>query len=261
MGHRLARRLAVERVAHRVAAVTPDRRLDTTAARARTADHECEVPALELTAPDECLETLVRLLGTCDDHEAGRVAVEAVHDAGPVGFSTRDVTCEQPLDERARCVARRRVDDEPGRFVDDDQVVVFVGDPQVHLLRRQGRLRSLRRLELDLLATGQAMALDLTSAVDEHALRQDTFSAAPRADLGQRGQEAVEPLAGGFVRIAFGVALANSPNAIPEFVTWWIEIGPTTCTSSFRSSRLVTIAFVSWSAPSAASATAIRLTH
>jgi hypothetical protein len=53
-------------------------------------------------------------------------------------------------------------------------------------------------------------------------------------------------------RITIGVALANSPKAMPEFVTWWIENGPTTCTSSPRSRRLVTIAFVSWSAQSAA---------
>jgi hypothetical protein len=41
------------------------------------------------------------------------------------------------------------------------------------------------------------------------------------------------------------VALANSPKAIPELVTWWMENGPTTWTWSFRSRRLVTIDFVS----------------
>jgi hypothetical protein len=40
------------------------------------------------------------------------------------------------------------------------------------------------------------------------------------------------------------VALANSPKAIPEFVTWWMEKGPTTCTSSFRSRRPLTIDLV-----------------
>src|SRR2546422_664473 len=61
--------------------------------------------------------------------------------------------------------------------------------------------------------------------------------------------------------MTIGVALAKSPKAIPEFVTWWMETAPTTCTWSLRSSRLVTIDFVSWSAPIPASATEPRLSH
>ena len=45
---------------------------------------------------------------------------------------------------------------------------------------------------------------------------------------------------------------------MPEFWTWWIENGPTTLTSSSRASSLATTCFVSWSATTAATATAPR---
>src|SRR5438132_431409 len=48
---------------------------------------------------------------------------------------------------------------------------------------------------------------------------------------------------------------------MPEFWTWWIESGPAIWTESFSPSCDVTIAFVSWSAPIDANATAARPTH
>ena len=57
------------------------------------------------------------------------------------------------------------------------------------------------------------------------------------------------------------VALANRPNAIPEFWTWWIENGPSTCSDSSSASWLETRCFVSWSAATAASATAASAIH
>ena len=57
------------------------------------------------------------------------------------------------------------------------------------------------------------------------------------------------------------VALEKSPKAMPEFCTWWIESGPTTCTDSSSASVLVTTCFVTWSAITAASATAASPAH
>ena len=53
---RLARRLRVERLARRIPAVTPDRRLDPPGARARLPADEREVLALERAVSDELLE-------------------------------------------------------------------------------------------------------------------------------------------------------------------------------------------------------------
>ena len=48
---------------------------------------------------------------------------------------------------------------------------------------------------------------------------------------------------------------------MPVLRTWWIENGPTTSTASPSESRLETIAFVSWSAQAAATATSASPTH
>src|SRR3954454_22803982 len=55
----VARLVRIERVAHRLTAVAADRRLDAAAARARPADDERQVVTLELTSPDEVLESFV----------------------------------------------------------------------------------------------------------------------------------------------------------------------------------------------------------
>ena len=57
------------------------------------------------------------------------------------------------------------------------------------------------------------------------------------------------------------VALENNPNAMPEFCTWWIQSGPSTCVPSSRLSVLVTMCFVSWSAAIAANAMASSAAH
>jgi hypothetical protein len=57
------------------------------------------------------------------------------------------------------------------------------------------------------------------------------------------------------------VALEKSPNAMPEFCTWWIESGPATWRSPSSERWLETMCFVSWSPPSAASAIAERPAH
>src|SRR3954452_1401784 len=54
--HRVARLVRIERVAHRLTAVSAARRLDATAARARAADDERQIVTLQLASPDEVLE-------------------------------------------------------------------------------------------------------------------------------------------------------------------------------------------------------------
>src|SRR3954471_20160556 len=81
---RVARLVRIERVAHRLTAVAADRRLDATAARARAAGHGPQVMTPRPPSPHELLQPFVRLFGARDDHEPGRVAVEAVHDSRAV---------------------------------------------------------------------------------------------------------------------------------------------------------------------------------
>ena len=70
-----------------------------------------------------------------DHQQAARVAVEAVDDPRPLdaGDPTpgRAVAVgQQRVDQRAAGMARRRMDDQPGRLVDDQQVVVLVDDAE-----------------------------------------------------------------------------------------------------------------------------------
>jgi len=63
------------------------------------------------------------------------------------------------------------------------------------------------------------------------------------------------------ITVTPAVALEKSPNAIPEFCTWWIESGPITCSAWSSPSVRVTMCFVTWSASTAASATVASPPH
>ena len=70
-----------------------------------------------------------------DHQQAARVAIEAMDDPGSLDAGDpaagRPVAVGQErVDERAAGVAGRRMDDQPGRLVDDQQVVVLVDDPR-----------------------------------------------------------------------------------------------------------------------------------
>jgi hypothetical protein len=57
--------------------------------------------------------------------------------------------------------------------------------------------------------------------------------------------QSIQATAAAVSTITTSVALANSPNAIPEFWTWWIESGPRTCSESSSASCDATTCFVS----------------
>jgi hypothetical protein len=93
--------------------------------------------------------------------------------------------------------------DDPCGLVDDEEMLVLVGDPQVELLRLElGRFRG-GDLDLERLATRETVALGRRSPVDAYRAGLDQpLGRAARRDLGQTREEAVEPLAGGLVRDA-----------------------------------------------------------
>ncbi len=136
-------------------------------------------------------------VGACDDEQSGRVAVEPVHDPGALFVAALGPRGEQPGHERPRSMPRRGVDDDAGRLVDHDEVLVFVGDRQVDLLRRDpGRLRS-RQRELQLLPTRESVALRSRAAVDEDgALREKPLRERARADRREVREVPVQPRAG-----------------------------------------------------------------
>jgi hypothetical protein len=88
------------------------------------------------------------------------------------------------------------VHDNARRLVHDQHVVVLEGDPQRDLLALQPWRDDLWDGQLELLATLQPVALRPKLAVHERAtLAEQPLGRRARADLGQRGEKAIEPLA------------------------------------------------------------------
>jgi hypothetical protein len=101
---------------------------------------------------------------------------------------------DQAVHERPRRVADPRMDDEPRRLVDDQQVLVLPGHAQVHGL---GLERSCVRRELDedVLPALEAMALRPGLAVDEdRPARDQALGERARAHFRPAGEGAVEAL-------------------------------------------------------------------
>ena len=191
MGDRLARRVGVEREPDRVVAVTADRRLDPAGARCRDAANERGIRALERAFPDEVGKAAVRLLGARDDHQARRVAVEPMDDAGPSRLPAGNGAGEQ-VDERSARPARAWMDDEAGRLVDDGEVLVLPGDRGQRARRCRLRRGLLGCGKLDALAPFEAVALRARPPVDERPAVDRPCGGRPRAEVG--GEEDVEPV-------------------------------------------------------------------
>src|SRR4051794_27217569 len=351
--------IRVERDPRRVAAVAADRRLDPSRPRARASVHERDVRPLERAVTHELLQPCMCFLRARDHHQPRRVAVEPVHDPGPLRVAPRDLP-GQRMDKRPLRMAVTRVHDEARRLVDDEQMLVLPGD--CGLRRRCDLGDGGRRRHLDLLAAREPVALRARDPVYERPRFDGPLRGRARAKA--RGEEPVQALAGRFGRhlqlvhraatssvrrggrgersaatsavrriatpttmklsarlnaghhlrsmksvtwwsrtrstrferlppisrpsaagstgwrepdrakkrsiqatampvitVTTAVALENRPNAIPEFWTWWIESGPTTCTDSSSPRVLVTTCFVTWSAITAATATAPSPAH
>ena len=84
----------------------------------------------------------MRVLGAGDDEQAGGVAIEAVDDPRPLVVTAGRVELEQPVDERPGRIARPRVNDEAGRLVDDEEVLVLPDDVEIHRLGRRASTAS-----------------------------------------------------------------------------------------------------------------------
>ena len=99
-----------------------------------------------------------RLRGQCfgDDQKPAGVLVEPVHDASARNFFKRGRVLQQGIEQRARPIAAAGVHHQPGRFVNDDQVLVLVNDIESDLLSNRRCVDGRRHGEAErLLAGGQ----------------------------------------------------------------------------------------------------------
>src|SRR5829696_4352611 len=198
--HGLARTVSVQGLAGGIAAVAADRRLDPASSRAGSTADERRVGPVEAVGLDELLQILEGPVGPGDDEEARGVADEPVDDARPLLVSTRGSVGEDAVDEGSAPMAGRRVDDDPSGLVHDEEMLVLVRDPELDFLRHKLRL-GLGRLELNVLPALKPTALRRLRSVHDHAATvEEALGCRTRADLGQVGEEAVEPKPGRRVR-------------------------------------------------------------
>jgi hypothetical protein len=137
----------VSKLPCRVVSITADRRVDPAAPRTRSPTDEGDIAPLERAVANEVLEPVIGLLRAGHDEQARRIAVEPVHDAGAVLLPTPGPSGET-VDERTARVAGRRMNDDTGRLVDDEQLIVLVGDPELHLFRNEYLLWLRRQLHV-----------------------------------------------------------------------------------------------------------------
>ena len=108
-----------------------DRLLDVVAVALGNAVDERQVFLLDAAKLELESELVMDALVLGDDQEAGRVAIEAVDDPGPILAGERREPVEVELervDQRAAPVSPRGVRDHSRRLVDDGQMLVVVDD-------------------------------------------------------------------------------------------------------------------------------------
>ena len=133
----------------------------------------------------------MRLVRAGDDEEARRVAIEPVDDARPVVVAAGGAEREQAVHERPRLLPAGGMDDEAGRLVDDEEVLVLVDD--VERDRLGDELPGLGQRDVELLPALEPEALRPGLPVDEDVARRDeALGRGARADAGKLGDDGVE---------------------------------------------------------------------
>ena len=91
------------------------------------------------------------------------------------------------------------MNDESRGLVDDQQVFVLVGDPQLALFGLEGDVLPLPDVHLKQLPADKPVTLQTWHAIQAHSPgRKQALGLGARSNLRQRGDESVQPLAGSF---------------------------------------------------------------
>ncbi len=142
-------------------AMAADRRVDLAAGGDHT-DHDALIDAADTAVLQLSNQLCLRLDGLGHHHQTGGVLVQAVDDAGTRYVDDIRHMVQQCVEQGAIGVARSRVDHQPGRLVDHQDVVIFIDDIQLDVLGQPLALGFLLGLE------GQQRA-----AIDDIARTQD----------------------------------------------------------------------------------------
>ena len=123
-----------------VVGVSADRCVDHRLGRLEAALDQREVGLVHATLAELAREARVGPLVLCDNDEAGRVLIEAVHDAGPLhAADARQVGAvpQQRVDQRVLRVPRARVHGHARGLIDHDEVLVLIDDGEGDIFGRR----------------------------------------------------------------------------------------------------------------------------
>jgi hypothetical protein len=147
--------------------VTSDRRIDPTALL-QLADHQRAVLACHRARLQLLGQRSVRQRRARDHEQPAGVLVEAMHDAAPRKQPQRRVPVQQPVLQRAMPIAGGRVNDEPSRLVDHQQMLVLEHDIERQRLRPALPDRLQQCMDPGPLAATNPRAGTASSTVDAH---------------------------------------------------------------------------------------------
>lgn len=176
--------------------IAPDRGVDAPA-RLHDAPDERDVLLFDLPIVELPCELLVGAIVLGDDHDARCSPIEPVHDARPeLAADAAQIlhVVKQRIHQRAGRVTRCRMNDHPGRFVDDDEVGILIQDVEGKGFGDRPRRIGRRNVDRDDVA-GSYMRVGLAGlARDEHpALLDQPLDLRARLVGKEASEEAIEP--------------------------------------------------------------------
>ncbi len=133
------------------------------------------------------------------DQKPAGILVEAMDDAGPRlaanALQRSAAMGDQRVDQRAVGIAGRRMHDEAGRLVDDDEVGVLIDDGKRDVLaERRGGQRRRHRDGVGLARFDPEIAVSYRLARVRHGAGREQLLKTRTADIAERcGEEAVQP--------------------------------------------------------------------
>src|SRR5205807_2014708 len=111
-----------------IAPVASNRRGDRSSACARAALHEGEIFTPYTPRREHRLQSTMNIVSFGYDEQARGIAVQPVHDSRPPWLVAARAAPRQRLGKRPSSMSARRVHDDAGWLVDDQQILVLVRD-------------------------------------------------------------------------------------------------------------------------------------
>ena len=187
----------------------PTDRLVDGSARFQHAAHQRLVVALDRPRLKLAHQIGLRLKRFGDDHQAGRILVQTMHDAGPRHFLKRRFVIQQGVEQGPSPVAAAGMHNQAGRLVEHDQRFVLMHDVERDRFGRRGKQVLVRRFDDLKQFTAPELLFRLAddfSADTDAAFADPVLQAVSRVFGPQADERLIEPQAAAIARNGQSVA-------------------------------------------------------